>query len=182
MTAARKLPPPINPRKLLRTKNVTYGFDYTTSDDRYLVDPSYADTPQGGRTARIDRWIVTDTSTGKITDVPTLDQFRELYCAPEGKVPWLVCDMDDGIVRVEPTRAAAVEWACIHGDGKVISRERQGEGWYDYHIGYKRDDCSLVWIARADIVHWHGFDPIQQPLYPFPDDPYEHVARTTTGA
>ncbi|MCX4799642.1 hypothetical protein OG497_37945 [Streptomyces sp. NBC_01242] len=165
----RPLPPPIKPRTL---KRASYG--YVTTDNRFEITPAYSPTLQRGSASRPSYWIVKDT-TGKQKDRDylTLDVVREHYCAPGGKVPWLVCDMDDGVVRVEPSRAAAVKWACLHNDGKVISRDPQGEGWYDYAIGPDRDDAVGVWIARADVVHRHGFDPAQEPWYPYLDAPHE---------
>ncbi|MFD8656506.1 hypothetical protein, partial [Streptomyces mirabilis] len=146
------LPPPIKPRTLKRARH-----GYVTTDGRFEITPAYSPTLQRGSASRPSYWVVKDT-TGQQEerDYLTLDIVREYYCAPGGKVPWLVCDMDRGIVRVEPTRAAAVEWACHHNDGKVINRESGGEAWYDYRIGYDREDCSTIWIARADVVHRHG--------------------------
>lgn len=165
----RTLPAPIKPRRLVRDL-VSGG--YSTSDDTYCLDRAYAPSLRGGSISR-GHWIATDIRTGKSFEVVDLDRFRELYCAPGGRVPWLVLDMDQGVVRVEPTRAAAVEWARHQYDGRVINREHSGEAWYEYFIGYSRDDCSSVWIARADIVHRHGFNAEQEPWYPYPDAPHD---------
>ncbi|MFF7198273.1 hypothetical protein ACFZAM_31760 [Streptomyces sp. NPDC008079] len=170
--AQQVLPPPIKPRRLLR--DLLNG-GYTTSDDRYHLTPYY-DPNEVIRGRGPRRWDVVDTLSVEAPWVGTLDEFRTARCAPDG-VPWLVLDMDQGVVRAEPTRQAAVRWACHHHDGRVISRERRGEGWYDYSIGYSSSDCSLVWIARADIAHRHGADAEQQPWYPYPDSPHEEGPR-----
>jgi hypothetical protein len=170
----RKPPEPIKPRRLLRRPNAIYGSDYFTSDGRYEVYPLYKDRPNGGRTNKVDQWVIKDLKDPEWTRYyPLLDDIRRYYCAPDGNVPWLVCDMDDGIVRAELSRAAIVEWACNHHMGKVISRTGDGNSWYEYQIGDSREDSTMVWICRADEIHWHGFDPVQEPWYPYPDDPHE---------
>ena len=174
--SARKLPEPIKPRALRRKKHPIHGFDYFTSDGRYEVYPIYKDRRYGGRSSVVDSWGIRDLRSDEKSAqyYPRLEDVREYYCAPDGKVPWLVCDMDDGIVRVEPSRAAAVKWACSRQlSNRIISRKRTGEGWYDYRIGDSPDDSAEVWIARSDVVHWHGFDPVQEPWYPYPDVRFE---------
>jgi hypothetical protein len=146
-----KLPPPIKPRTLVRRKNSIFGYDYFTSDGRYKITPYYADNRGGGHTARIDHYQVQDTQTGKTIDVPRLDDVRLYYCTPINEMPWLVCDMDDGVMRIEPTYANAVEWRRSFDDG--------------------------LFIVRADRAHLQGWDALQQPLYPYPDDPFERVDR-----
>ncbi|MFJ9378978.1 hypothetical protein [Streptomyces sp. NPDC101455] len=151
----RKLPPPIKPRKLMRRRNPTFGFDYFTSDGRYEITPQYADNRYGGRTARIDRWAVRDLKAtdrdGNTRYHPLLVDVRLYYCAPGGNVPFLVCGMDEGVMRVEPTRSAAAHWRT-----------------------YFDDDLTIV---RADRARFQGWDPVQQPAYPFPDEPFEYVER-----
>ncbi|MEV7675023.1 hypothetical protein [Streptomyces sp. NPDC088752] len=144
----RPLPPPIKPRALKRAKS---GFGYETTDGRYEVTPAYAPSLRGGSVSRPSDWIVTDRTTSRSRSYPDLAMVRELYCAPGGKVPWLVCDMDDGVLRVEPTRAAAAEWRTYFDDG--------------------------LFLVRADRARASGWDPEQQPLYPYPGDPFEQVDR-----
>lgn len=158
----RKLPEPIKPRVLKRYRDGTGTKGYITTDGRYLFLPA-----DGG-------FVVLDAHTrGGVAGVRPLAEHRARFCAPGGKVPWLVCDMDDGIVRVEPTRADAVRWVCDHKGARVLGREPVGDGWYNYRIGYSREDYAVVWVARADVVHWQGFDPEQEPWFPYPDAPHE---------
>lgn len=85
---------------------------------------------------------------------------------------WFVCDMDDGIVRCEPTRRAARAWLLEHelfGPDQVLSRRANG-GLYEYQVGVDADDCVFAWIGREDVLQRHGFDPGQRPLCPLPGD------------
>jgi hypothetical protein len=152
---ARPLPEPIKPRALQRRKNPVYGYDYSTSDGRYEVYPLYRDRTNGGRTNKVDSWVIKDLQDPEWTRYyPLLDDIRRYYCAPGGKVPWLVCDMDEGVLRVEPSMRAAAKWATYFNDG--------------------------LFIVRADRAHYQGYNPVQQPLYPYPDDPFEKVDRPTS--
>lgn len=175
---ARRLPPPIKPRVLVRAGD---GHSYVTSDDRYDVTPAYSPTPQRGSASRVSYWLVRDRKgLTSPRDYPTLTDVREAYCAPDGRVPWLVCDMDAGVMRVEPTMRTAVAWAKSLACAPVRKRSNYpGGDCYDYVFGHPGEDSSTcVFIMRADVAHRHGFDPIQQPLCPFPDDPHEEVERT----
>jgi hypothetical protein len=175
-TEAKPKPPaPIKPRTLRRARD---GYGYVTTDGRYSVHPAYAHAKLGGRANRVEHWVVTDhrpkdPKRGNFT-VPDLERFRQLYCAPGGKVPWVALDMDDGVVRAEATRAELVNWLCRHHDGKVISRRTIYPGYYEYRIGYTEDDSTLMWVGRADILASHdGWNVEQEPWYPYPDEPHE---------
>ncbi|THA72496.1 hypothetical protein E6R60_26565 [Streptomyces sp. A0642] len=176
---ARRLPPPIKPRVLKRRRNPIFGFDYYTSDGRYQVTPRYADTPNGGRTARVDRYQVTDLRVAdparSTRDHHSLDDVRESYCSRY--VPWLVCDMDMGVLRVASSRKEAVGWASIYAGSPVTTRHPfvPGSNCYEYDF-----DGTGLFIMAADVAHRHGLDPVQQPLFPYPNDPYEEVDRPVT--
>ncbi len=86
--------------------------------------------------------------------------------------------MDDGILRQELTRKAAVEWlkglSC--GD-KVLARHQYRPGDYEYRVGSNDQDRLSAWIVRSDQLH-HGGWPVDQPaLYPHKDSPYDRVER-----
>jgi hypothetical protein len=175
--STRKLPEPIKPRTLKRARD---GYGYITTDGRYEVTPAYSPTLQRGSAARPSFWVVKDTTgVQKAREYGDLRTVRELYCAPGGRVPWLVCDMDDGVMRVEPTRAAAVEWASSYACAPLRERHHgKGSTCYDYVFGHPGEDSTTsVFVMRADHASRHGFDPVQQPLHPFPDDPFEQVDR-----
>ncbi len=89
---------------------------------------------------------------------------------------WLVCDMDDGVLRREPTRKAAVDWFKSHSDARnVIERHAYGSGSYEYRVG-DPDDSASVFIIREDRAAGK-WDVTQTPLYPLADDPHEMVDR-----
>lgn len=91
---------------------------------------------------------------------------------------WMVCDVDDGILRVEPTRRAAVRWLTFMCGGEVLARYSYGPGCFEYTIGIRGEDNSGGgFVARADRLSAHGWDPDQTPLYPLADDPDERVER-----
>jgi hypothetical protein len=165
----RELPLPIKPRAMKRHRNGTGSTEYVTSDGWLKFTARYHGSQLLGFTTETLRAPELPQKHG----IRRLEQLRDMYCAPDGNVPWLVCDMDDGIVRAESSRAAIVEWACNHHLGKVISRTGDGNSWYEYQIGDSREDSTMVWICRADEIHWHGFDPVQEPWYPYPDEPHE---------
>jgi len=177
----RQLPPPIKPRTLLRRANKIFGYDYATSDGQYEITPQYADNRGGGHTPRIEQYRVKDTRTGKTTYVPRIETVRWLYCTPANEMPWLVHDVDEGVLRVEPTRQAAVDWASSLAEAsKVLERHHYGTGGYEYVLGDSDGDiCGNFNIVRADLAHLGRIDATQQPLYPFPDDPFEQVDRPT---
>lgn len=90
---------------------------------------------------------------------------------------WLVCDMDEGLLRAERTRTAAVAWLCTHRGGKVLARYTYGPGNYEYSVGAADDDATSAFIVRRDQLARCGWDPEQQPLYPVAEDPFEEVDR-----
>lgn len=91
---------------------------------------------------------------------------------------WLVLDMDDGLLRREPTRRAALAWFMDHCDApKVISRHRYGPGAYDYRVGSDPEDAVSAFIEREDVAPRGGWDPQQPALYPLDDKPHEQVER-----
>jgi hypothetical protein len=177
----RKMPQPIKPRTLMRTRNPVHGHDYTTSDGRYEIYPIYKDRRYGGRTSAVDSWGIRDLHDNKAHPkyYPRLDDIRDYYCTPVNKMPWLVYDADEGVLRVEPTRQAAAAWASSLAEAtKVLERHRYGSGAYEYVFGDSGGDiCGNFIIIRADLAHITHYDATQQPLYPFPDDPFEQVDR-----
>ncbi|MFE9993460.1 hypothetical protein [Streptomyces avermitilis] len=175
--SVRELPPPIKPRTLRRSSD---GYGYVTSDGRYEVTPAYAPTLQRGSASRPTDWIVKDlTGREKSRSYGLLSYVREYLCAPGGRVPWLVCDMDEGVMRVEPSMRAAVAWAKSYACTPVRERGNYpGGDCYDYVFGLPGEDATTcVFIMRADVAHGHGFNPVQQPRYPYPDAPDERVRR-----
>ncbi|GBQ04364.1 hypothetical protein SSP531S_58580 [Streptomyces spongiicola] len=175
--SARELPPPIKPRTLRRSRDA-YG--YVTSDGRYRVTPAYAPTLQRGSASRPTDWIVKDlTGAEESRSYGLLSLVRKYLCAPGGKVPWLVCDMDEGVMRVESSMRAAAAWASSYACAPVRERRSYpGGDCYDYVFGFPgEDDNTCVFIMRADVAHRHGFNPVQQPRYPYPAAPDERVRR-----
>lgn len=88
---------------------------------------------------------------------------------------WLILDMDDGVLRREPTRRQAVEWLCGAADGEVLSRYTYGPGEYSYTVGVRGEDgCMSASIERIDIIDRAGWGwALQVPdFYPFRDRPY----------
>jgi hypothetical protein len=90
---------------------------------------------------------------------------------------WYVCDMDDGVLRSEPTRKAAVSWWRTHqGATRVIKRYTYAPGYYSYTVGCDRDHGSETAIVREDKLRVYGIDaPVGEikPLYPYADRPHE---------
>jgi hypothetical protein len=95
---------------------------------------------------------------------------------------WLVCDMDDGVLRREAARKNAVNWFMRFSAAKdVIERHAYGPGSYEYRVGDLRDpdDSCSAFIVREDRAagKW-GWDADQVPLYPLAGDlAYERVER-----
>lgn len=85
---------------------------------------------------------------------------------------WLVCDMDDGVLRREPTRRKALDWwKSLNEAPRVLGSHRYAEGSYSYTVGHSAEDhAGSVAIVRADVAHYDGWDADQQPLYPYDDD------------
>lgn len=93
------------------------------------------------------------------------------------KLPWYVCDMDEGVLRREPTRRAALKWlldqACTTN---VIERYAYGPGYYSYLVGSDREDSTDAAIVREDCLRRYGIDtpPDQiEPRYPYSNQPHE---------
>ncbi len=94
--------------------------------------------------------------------------------------PWAAWDMDEGILRIEPTRKAALAWWMnLQGHSKVWARHTYGPGAYEYKTGYAGDgeDTSGVFIDRVDNLERAGLDPQQVPLYPTSGEPHTRVER-----
>jgi hypothetical protein len=80
---------------------------------------------------------------------------------------WFVCDMDDGVLRREPSRTAALAWWLAHNDTvRVLARHSLGPGDYHYRVGATFDDSAGAWIMREDRMAVGGWDREQAPLYP----------------
>lgn len=90
--------------------------------------------------------------------------------------PWLVLDMDEGVLRREPTRRAAVDWMTSHAGGSVLSRHRYGPGAYEYTIGDRGEDrVSNYFVERLDAAVRAGWDHCftVPDKYPYPDRPHD---------
>lgn len=91
---------------------------------------------------------------------------------------WLVLDMDDGLIRREPTRTAAVKW-CTDQYGPVLERSGR-DGAYYYVFGY-RDEmrATSYFIERYDAAvdpnRNGGWEKIADsvPMYPHANRPYD---------
>jgi hypothetical protein len=87
--------------------------------------------------------------------------------------------MDDGVLRKEPTHAAAVAvaWLITHARAaRVINRYCYGPGRYDYHVGHADDDFTDASIVREDRLRAYGITtPPEQIelLYPYAEQPHE---------
>lgn len=98
---------------------------------------------------------------------------------PRATTPgWVAADMDEGILRREPTRRAAVHWFRNQVDASVTRRVSGREGSYEYEfINPGEDDAESAFIIREDRLERAGFDPSQAALYPLPDEPFTYVDR-----
>lgn len=94
---------------------------------------------------------------------------------------WFVCDMDDGVLRVTPTRRAAVRWLCLLLGGTVQARHSYGPGSFEYVVGVDGEDHSSAFVVRGDRMVAARWDPQQVPLYPLADDEFEQVDRPVEG-
>lgn len=164
---ALELPTPIKPRKLRRLPDGTY----LTSDYAYKITPRVVgskltiwEVNTDGRTSGVWRFV---------EELSNLRAVRQAYCAPGGVVPWLVGDMDEGLLRVESSRVAAVKWAESHMAAPVWKCHSSGT-CYDYTFGADANDAEgPLFVLRADNAWRHGFDAEQQPMYPYPGHPHE---------
>lgn len=177
-TPVLRLPPPIKPRTLVRMENDDGSLKgYVTSDGRYELSPFYDhEVVTRGRGPR--RWWVSDTvAKTPPSTCNSLTEFRKEHCTPVREMPWLVAGMDDGVLRVERNREAASRWAYSHAGAPGGRRlHTPGSFLYTHTYGWPGEDRgTTVFIVRADHAHHEGFDPLQQPLYPYPSRP--HVRR-----
>lgn len=92
---------------------------------------------------------------------------------------WLVLKMDDGVLRRERTRAAAVRWWKRHqGHSRVLRRHKYRAGAYQYVTsGDNPHEASSVFIEREDVAPAGGWDVSQRPLYPHATEPFARVDR-----
>lgn len=94
---------------------------------------------------------------------------------------WIVLDMDDGLLRREPTRKAALAWWMSKNEtDHVVKRHSYGPGAYKYVTALKGDrdkSCGGVFIERVDVARREGWDVDQAPLYPKADEPFARVER-----
>jgi len=91
--------------------------------------------------------------------------------------PWLILDMDEGVIRREPTRRAAVAWIVDCHGGRVVGRHNAVPGSYEYHVGDPADEYDRVcyFVERLDAAARNGWgDWFAVPdLYPFADRAHE---------
>ncbi len=83
---------------------------------------------------------------------------------------WYVMDMDEGCLRIERTRRAAVRWwldfQCAN---KVLNRHTYCPGYYSYTVGYNDLDSIETAIVREDCLKVYGYDGNPkdiEPMYP----------------
>jgi len=93
-------------------------------------------------------------------------------------VTWYLCDMDDGILRAEPTKRAAKDWFRGWADTPRVNVHRVSAG--DYYLTAAYDGgmyATSAFLMTAEVTARHAFDPGQRPLYPSAEHPYERVDR-----
>lgn len=92
---------------------------------------------------------------------------------------WYVCDMDDGILRVELTRKAAKRWAEEHFGAPQLTSKRLGVGRYEYGYGYPGEDViqTIFIIMGSMAVLDEGFarDGLYKIAYPYPNEPHKEA-------
>lgn len=91
------------------------------------------------------------------------------------RLPWLVVDMDEGLLRREPTRAAAVKW-CRNWYGPVMERHSYSPGAYSYTFGVRGEDrATFLFVEREDVAKSGAGSRVwnSTPKYPHPDRPYD---------
>jgi hypothetical protein len=99
---------------------------------------------------------------------------------PLSRRPWYVLDVDDGVLRREPTRRKAVAWLLVFSaSARVRRRYRYGSGSYEYTVGNSIIDAQSWFIAREDCMTDAGWDPHQVPRFPLVDDSWRDVERAT---
>jgi hypothetical protein len=96
---------------------------------------------------------------------------------------WYVCDTNAGVLRVEPTRRAAVNWWMRHADrNAVFARRIHATGYYSYTVGQRgdRDSGSETAIVREDKLRLYGIHTPPDEIavrYPWPDAPHDDTPR-----
>jgi len=94
---------------------------------------------------------------------------------------WLLLDMDDGLLRREPTQKAALAWWMSKSEtDRVLRRHSYGPGAYRYVTARRREvdnTCGGVFIENVDAARREGWEVDQAPLYPHKDKPFERVER-----
>lgn len=90
---------------------------------------------------------------------------------------WLICGMDDGVLRAEATRTDALDWAKSDAcAGRVRERHDYGDHTYGYVLAdADHDSRGTYFIGRIDCVARHGYDPQQPPLYPIGQEPHTRI-------
>lgn len=164
-----RLPEPIKPRTLKSDR--TGRTDYVTNDGKYRISRYglyswNAERNYGTKTS--PDWRLVMQMRGTLEDV------RREYCTPASRMPWLVCDMDEGVLRVAPTRKAARDWAELCAGAPLRSMNHaKGSTCWEYAFGFPGEDSNTCFfVMRADNAHLHGCDAEQEPFYPYTDDPH----------
>ncbi|MEW9530656.1 hypothetical protein [Microbispora sp. NPDC049125] len=88
---------------------------------------------------------------------------------------WYVFSMDDGVLRRDQTRNECLSWAMRReGCDRLPPRagRRSEDGVYEYRVGRR-----VYWIARGDVAAGSGLDLDQEPLFPYPDEPFKQGSR-----
>jgi len=91
------------------------------------------------------------------------------------KQQWMILDWQEGLVRIEPTRRAAVAWCTGYAGHQVESRDKFRDGAYRYVFGYGdgSDSGFSQFIEREDIAHRDWSEALAKgPKYPYADRPY----------
>lgn len=95
---------------------------------------------------------------------------------------WYVCDMDDGVLRIERTRREAVAWWKTHTDSNtVLARYTYRSGYYSYRVGVRGEpeSGSEIAIVREDLLSAYGLAipaggvGAIAPVFPYRDRPHE---------
>lgn len=87
---------------------------------------------------------------------------------------WLVLDMDEGVLRREPTRRAAVDWMRGYSGGQVLWSHRYGPGAYEYTVGFPGEENGFsAFVERTEHARVAGWPVDTEAMYPHADDPYE---------
>lgn len=85
---------------------------------------------------------------------------------------WLVCDMDEGVLRRERTRLEALHWWLDHNEHtRVVERFAYAPGSYSYTTaGLDREDRSSVYIGTEEGARHQGYDTAMTPRFPYDGD------------